>query len=150
MSCKATTYCNTISAFIDCTPKIYQGEDYYLEIQFFGEDEMPLDLSEFDGIFMCLYTDGFNYGTYQWPEAEGSGLITIIQDENTGGIVDEGIISISIPASQTKKFLTGPMYSEIKFKKNSEVTGEDPIYKTIGCLKIGEVKKSLTRNISDF
>ena len=48
------------------------------------------------------------------------------------------------------KFLTGSLYAEIKFKQNSETTGGNPVYSTIGCLNIGNVKQSLTKDVNDF
>jgi hypothetical protein len=150
MSCKATTYCSTITAFIDCVPKLYQGEDYYLEIQLFDEEGMPLDLSQFSGILMHLYTDGFSYGNYVWPETTSSEPIIIIQSEDSSGPIDVGIIAFNISSELSRRFLTGPIYAELKFKKDSETTGGNPTYKTIGCLKIGEVKQSLTKDVTQF
>lgn len=150
MSCTSTTYCKTITAFIDCVPKIYQGEDYYTEIQLFDEEGKPLDLSEYSGIFMHLYTDGFSYSNYKWPEEEGYEPIIIIQTEDTSGPIDVGIIAFNISSELTRRFLTGPVYAELKFKKDSEITGGNPTYKTIGCLKIGEVKQSLTKDVTGF
>ena len=150
MSCTATTYCSTITALIDCVPKLYQGEDYYLEIQLFDEEGKPLDLSQFSGILMHLYTDGFNYGNYTWPESETTEPIIIIQSEDTSGPVDVGIIAFNISSELSRRFLTGPIYAELKFKKDSETTSGNPTYKTIGCLKIGEVKQSLTKDITGF
>lgn len=150
MSCTATTYCSTITAYIDCVPKLYQGEDYYLEIQLFDEQGIPLDLTQFSGILMHLYTDGFNYAVYTWPENSSAEPIIIIQTEDTNGPVDTGIIAFNLPSELTRRFLTGPIYAELKFKKESETTGGNPTYKTIGCLKIGEVKQSLTKDITEF
>jgi hypothetical protein len=150
MSCTATTYCSTITAFIDCVPKLYQGEDYYLEIQLFDEEGKPLDLTEYSGILMHLYTDGFSYGNYVWPDNGIYEPVIIIQSEDTSGPIDIGIIAFNISSELSRKFLTGPVYAELKFKKNSETTNDKPTYKTIGCLKIGEVKQSLTKDVTGF
>lgn len=150
MTCQAISYCQSITAFIECVPQIYQGTDYYFEIQLFDEEGEPLDLTEYSGLFMCIYTDGFNYGTYTWPESSNVEPIIIIQSESTDGLVDVGIIAFNISAEQSARFLTGPIYAEIKFKKDSETTGGNPVYTTIGCLKIGEIKQSLTKDVNDF
>ena len=152
MSCTAISNCQQITAFVDCIPSIYQGTDYYYEIQLFDEDGEPLDLNQIDGIFMCLYTDGYNYGTYQWPLPTDtvSEPIIIIQSEDTSGMIDVGIIGFNITSEMSAKFLTGNLFAEIKFKEESETTGNPALYKTIGCLTLGQIKQSLTKNINNF
>ena len=59
-------------------------------------------------------------------------------------------IAFNISSELSRRFLTGPIYAELKFKKDSETTGGNPTYKTIGCLKIGEVKQSLTKDVTQF
>jgi hypothetical protein len=48
------------------------------------------------------------------------------------------------------KFLTGSLLAEIKFKQDSETTGEPAVYTTIGCLNLGQIKQSLTKDVNDF
>jgi len=148
MSCTAVSSCQTITALIECVPSIYQGTDYYFEIQLYDEEGIPLDLTEFSGIYMQLYTDGYNYAIFQWPLPTDSDSEPIIIIQN--GQIDVGIIAFNITAEMSSKFLTGSLFAEIKFKKDSETTGGNPVYSTIGCLNIGNVKQSLTRDITDF
>lgn len=147
MGCTAISYCETLSAFVECVSAFYQGTDQYFEIQLFDEEGFPLDLNDYSEILLHLYTDGFNYGQFIWPEQNDKFPIEIIQDENTDGPFDVGIIGINITAELSRRFITGGLFAEIKLKKESETTGGLPTYKTIGCLRLGEVKQSLTKDI---
>lgn len=147
MSCTAISYCETLSAFVECVVSLYQGTDHSFEIQLFDEDGLPLDLSEYSGIYLHLYTDGFNYAQYVWPDDGEKFPINILQEETSDGLVDVGIIGFDISSELSRRFLTGPIYAEIKLKKDSETTGGSPTYKTIACLRLGEVKQSLTKDI---
>jgi hypothetical protein len=147
MGCNAISYCETLAAYVECVSAFYQGTDQYFEIQLFDEEGLPLDLTEYSGIYLHLYTDGFNYAQYVWPYEEGKLSIEIIQDENSDSPIDVGIIGFNISSELSRRFLTGPLYAEIKLKKDSETTSGRPTYKTIACLRIGEIKQSLTKDI---
>jgi hypothetical protein len=150
MSCTAVSYCQSITAFVECIPQLYQGDDHHFEIQLIGQNGLPLDLTLYSGIYVRLYTDGFNYYNFSWPHASGTELLEIIQTEDTNGPVDEGIIAFNVTSEMTSRFLTGSIFAEIKFRQDSETTGSLPVYKTIGCLNLGYVRESLTRDLNDF
>lgn len=152
MSCTAKTYCQSITAFIECIPHLYQGTDYDFQIELYDTDGLPLDLSEYSGIHLHLYTDSYTYGNFKWPYGEDDEdeyilPLEVLQYETTAGQEDIGIIAFNIPSSLSERFLTGSVYAEIKFKKDSKVTGGSPTYHTIGCLNIGTVRESLTKSI---
>jgi hypothetical protein len=150
MSCVSTSYCGSITASIECVPKIYQSMDYEFEIHLSDEDGLPLDLNQVIGIYMRLYGEKYDYLTYIWPDTTDSEPITIIQHEEQGEQVDVGIIAFRIPASETTKMMTGNLLAELKFKViDTNFPGGYKI-KIISCLKIGEIKPSQTRDIIDF
>lgn len=151
-SCKGISSCATITALIECLPSMYQGTDYTFEIQLFDEEGFPLDLTEYSSILLHLYTNGYSYADYKWELTEDDienriFPLEILQYEDTSGQVDKGFISFKISSELSARFLTGPILGEIKFKKESEVTGGLPEYTTIACLNIGTVKQSLTKNV---
>lgn len=146
MGCSSVSYCETITAYVKCIKSLIQGTDNYFKIELYDENGMPIDLNDYDNILIHLYTDGFNYAEYTWPNTDSELQIDILQEENTDGITNKGIIGINIDSSLSRRFITGPLYAEIKLKSLQTTEGEKPIYKTITCLVLGDVKYSLTKD----
>lgn len=171
--CNAPSECGTLTAAVECLAAIVQGEDYDFQIQLNDKYGNPLDLCVYDAIVMKLYGEtvdiGYSpvdYGYWGYPETLMGDIITMPLDilqqgcPSTAPVADQGFIGFHIPHTISRYFNTGTLYAEIKLKE--VVTGspgtfigtyttDDPphvnaIYTTIPCLKIGTVKRSLTRD----
>lgn len=165
-SCSAVSECGSITASIECLASIVQGESYHFEIQLNNIDGTPLDLFQYDGIVMKLYGEGVDlaydpiyYGYWGWPIAFNSEItetLYVLQDiqydtsqPSVPIIINEGIVAFDIDYELTRYFNTGKLYAEFKLKQQNTGTGNfeaQPVYTIITCLKIGNVKKSNTRD----
>lgn len=163
--CNAISECGTITASIECLASIVQGESYHFEVQLNNIDGTPLDLFQYDGIVMKLYGEAVDiayepvyYGYWSWPIAFNSEItetLYVLQEltptggDPTGTYINEGLVSFDIDYELTRYFNTGKLYAEFKFKQQNTGTGDflaQPIYTIITCLRIGNVKKSTTRD----
>jgi hypothetical protein len=164
--CNAISECGSITASVECLASVVQGESYHYEIQLNDIDGLPLDLFQYDGIVMKLYGDAVNldyehlyYGYWGWPIAFNSEItetLYVLQDTQIDTanpsipvIINQGIIAFDISYDISRYFNTGGIYAEIKLKQEESGTGDyisQPIYTIITCLKIGNVKKSTTRD----
>ena len=161
--CNAISECGTITAAVECLASVVQGENYHYEIQLTNADGTPLDLFQYDGIVMKLYGElvdlnyeSLYYGYWGWPTAFNSEItetLMVLQEivSETGGptVLNEGIVAFDIDYDISRFFNTGALYAEFKLKQQNTGTGgflELPVYTIITCLKIGNVKKSTTRD----
>lgn len=158
MPCYSTTSCGSMTAFIDCLPGIYQGGDYQFELLLKDELGNPIDLNTIHGIFMRLFGDKYSYVDYAYPSISDTNPIEILQtnapsgttDTDNNGIIDEGYIAFKLYSEDTLKMMTGNLYAEIKFQIIDTNWPGGIRYKIISCLKIGEIKLSKTKDITDF
>lgn len=164
--CSALSSCETVKAIIECLPTIHQGADYQFTITLLDEDDKPLDLDQFSGIYMCLFGDDISciYANYSTAELTDTEPIDIIQqtvittdnstDTDTDGtteeIINKGQISFKISSDMSKNFLSGNLSAEIKLREEDTNWPNGYKFKVISCLKIGKVKQSKTRDITDF
>ena len=171
--CNAVSECGSITAAIECSAAIVQGEDYDFQIQLYDKDGTPLDLCKYDAIVMKLYGEDVDinyhpvyYGYWGYPEEVLTSKITeslIVYQQGCpppAPVPDQGLIGFHASHEITSHFNTGTLYAEIKFKEVNTgnptyatyVTGSDlpayqnAVYTTITCLKIGTVKRSYTRD----
>jgi hypothetical protein len=163
--CNAISECGTIAAAVECLAAVVQGESYHYEIQLTNADGAPLDLTQYDAIVMKLYGEDVDlsyehlyYGYWGWPfplNSEVQNELYVLQTtelpsgETTPIIVNEGMLAFDLDYELTRYFSTGKLYAEFKLKQQNTGTGgflEQPIYTTITCLKIGNVKSSTTRD----
>lgn len=172
--CNAPSACGTITASIECSAVIVQGEDYDFQIQLNDKDGNPLDLCRYDAIVMKLYGEDVDinyspvsYGYWGYPEQILDSRITenllVLQQgcPPPDPVTDQGLIAFHVSHEISSYFNTGVLYAEIKLKEvatgattyatyTTYTTGTPPfqnaVYTTIPCLKIGVVKRSYTRD----
>jgi hypothetical protein len=171
--CNAVSECGSITAAIECSAAIVQGEDYDFQIQLNDKDGNPLDLCMYDAIVMKLYGEDVDinyqpvyYGYWGYPEEIldsriAENLLLLQQGcPPPDPVTDQGLIGFHVSHEISSHFNTGTLYAEIKLKEVSTgnttyatyVTGSNPtayqnaVYTTITCLKIGSVKRSYTRD----
>jgi hypothetical protein len=151
--CNAVSECGSIYASIECSASITQGESYHYELQLTSPDGTPLDLTQYDGILMKLYGENVDlnydklyFGYWSWPVPIDSFShdLYVLQDVDSSGIINEGIIGFDVDYLDSRYFTTGTLYAEIKLKK--ELVDGTVLYTTITCLKIGKVKTSETKD----
>lgn len=151
--CNAISECGSIYASIECLASIVQGESYHYEMQLTDADGTPLDLTQYTGILMKLYGENVDlnyeklyYGYWSWPVPVDSfsNDLYVLQDIDSTGIINEGIIGFDVDYLSSRYFNTGNLYAEVKLKK--ELTDGTVLYTTIPCLKIGRVKSSETKD----
>lgn len=161
-ACVSLSECGRISISLECSATVLQGESYHYEMQLTASDGTAMDVNEFDAIVLRLYGsnvdinyDTVYYGNWSWPisvDTEITGeLISLQEDQSDGTILNQGMLSFDVSHELTSYFSTGPLYAELKLKKQSAVTGQyalDPEYYIISCLKIGNVKSSHLRDFT--
>ena len=146
-SCYGISACNTLSVFIECLAQIYQGTDASIEMLLSDEEGQPIDINQILEMYISLYGDKYGYLEYVYPDTTGYLPINIIQTVEDNEVVDQGIISIDIPASETVKFMTGGLFAEIKIKMIDTNYPGGFRTKVIACLNIGTIKLSNTKDI---
>jgi hypothetical protein len=161
-ACVSVSECGRLTVYLECSATVVQGENYHYELQLTGPDGLPVDINNYDVIVLRLFGTAVNinyeqlyYGHWSWPveiDTETTGIIYSLQEEQSdGAILNKGIIAFEVSHDLTKYFTTGPLYAEIKLKKENTGTGnylQEPEYYTITCLKIGNVKSSAMRDFN--
>ncbi len=137
----ALTLCGKIIAQVDCVKVIMQDTDGCIDLQFFGIDNKPLDLSKFTEIQIMLY-DEFDctVANFWWPSVPTGckGLImTILQYVNAKGqIVNKGQIRICLDRACTKgspsNIFAEILLTDLTTAGTAETTG-------IPCLQVAKI-----------
>lgn len=136
--------CSKVTAQVDCIKQFLQGSTGCIDIQFFGDNGLPLDLDDYDLIEVLIFNEfDCPIVTYYWPGKPTGGcegfLLEILQYTNTGGdIVNEGLVRICFPAAVTR---TSPstLFAEIRLVQQSTVQQD-----TIGikCIAVAQIIES--------
>ena len=154
--CNAPSTCGTITASVACLPSMTQGENYNFEVQLNDAAGNPLDLCQYDAIVMKLYGEAVDmeyeniyYGYWGYPSGLSSEInetLNVLQEGcPPDSVTDQGLVGFDISYDISRYFNTGALYAEFKFKE--DIPGAEPVYTIITCLKIGNVKKSTTRDL---
>jgi hypothetical protein len=137
----ALTFCGRIIAQVDCIQIIMQGTNACIDIQFFGKDGKPLDLTKFTEIQIMLYNElDCTIANFWWPDiptgCKGL-LMNILQYTDAKGVIhNKGLIRICLDPACTK-IGPGGIFAEILLHELT-TTG---IPETLGisCLQVGKI-----------
>ncbi len=143
LTCVLST-CAEIIAQVDCTINILQGATGCLDIQFFGKDELPLNLDRFSEIQVLLFDElecGLvNFWYPSVPTGEKGFLIQILQETDTSGdITNKGLIRICLTKECTGTS-PGNIFAEIRLTEPIDGDGEE-IY-GVSCLYVAKILES--------
>ena len=140
----ALTLCGRIIAQVDCIIIIMQGTNGCIDLQFFGKDGKPLDLTRFTEIQIMLYNEyDCTIANFWWPEiptgCKGL-LMTILQYTDAKGVIhNKGKVRICLDAACTK---TSPssifaeiLLTELTTAGTAETSG-------IPCLQVARITRS--------
>jgi len=161
-ACSSVSVCGKLSVYLECSASVVQGETYNYEMQITNADGTPADLDDYEAIVIRLYGtavdlnyDTLYYGYWSWPDAVNSEttepLYSLQETQSDGSILNQGIVAFTADSELTAYFTTGPLYAEVKLKKQATGTGNYyalPEYFIITCLKIGSVKASQMRDFN--
>ena len=112
------TYCGRIIAQVDCIKYIMQGTTACIDIQLFGNNDLPLNLDNFCDIHIQLTNELECVVTNFWypdiPSGAKGFLIDILQFTDTSGVIhNEGLIRICLSAACTAATGPGAISAEI-------------------------------------
>ena len=137
----ALTLCGRIIAQVDCVKIIMQGTNGCIDLQFFGEDNKPLDLTKFTEIQIMLYNEfDCTIANFWWPSiptgCKGL-LMTILQYTDAKGVIhNKGMIRICLDPACTKTSPTGIfaeiLLTELTTAGTAETSG-------IPCLQVAKI-----------
>ena len=161
-ACVSVTECGRLTVYIECSATVVQGESYHYEMQITEPDGTAVDIDQFNAIVLRLYGtavdlnyDTLYYGYWSWPDPVNrevtEPLYSLQETQSDGTILNQGIIAFDADHELTSYFTTGPLYAEIKMKKQPSGTYDYlamPEYYIVTCLKIGNVKASQMRDFN--
>ena len=155
----ALTFCGRIIAQVNCITYIMQGTTACIDIQLFGTDDKPLDLTQFCNIHLQLFNElDCVVANFWWPSIPSGSkgfLIDILQyTDSKGKIHNKGMIRICLSAACTKT-TPGGLFAEILLTEcagntgdptgvgptGSFPTGTQEIF-GISCLEVGVILES--------
>ena len=174
MSCQSiiSSSCKQITASINCIPEIYQGFNYYFEIQLLDKNLFPLDLNSLREIYIGIY-DIRNevFATFLYPLIEVNNSFESFNSLTVGmndlfnndieilqisSIIDnievfenKGKIKILLNSKMTNLTLVGALFCEIKLIKGLESNQLKNEIIIIKSLKLGNVLKSKLQNLDN-
>lgn len=140
--------CSRIFAQVDCIKYIMQGTSNCIDIQLFGLDEKPLDLTKFSTIQIQLINEieavvaNFWYPTVP-SGAKGFDLEILQYNTTSGNTVNKGLIRICLPTNATYT-TPGSIFAEILLKEDL-VTGEDELIDNsfgVPCFYVAKILES--------
>lgn len=139
----ALSVCARIFAQVDCIKDILQGTTACIDIQFFGTDELPLDLDRFSDIQVLLFDElecGLaNFWYPDIPTGEKGFFIEILQQTDTSGnVTNKGLIRICLSKECTSTS-PGNIFAEIRLTEMT--SGGEEIY-GISCLQVAKILES--------
>ena len=137
----ALTLCGRIIAQVDCVKIIMQGTNGCIDLQFFGTDNKPLDLTKFTEIQIMLYNEfDCTIANFWWPSiptgCKGL-LMTILQYTDAKGVIhNKGMIRICLDPACTKTSPSG-IFAEILL---TELTTAGTVETSgIPCLQVAKI-----------
>jgi len=142
----AMSTCSTIYAQVNCILTVLQSTTGDILIQFFDENQEPLDLDRFSKIQILLFDElGCGIVNFWWdsvPTGETGFLINIIQTTSgTGTFENKGLLSIHLSKDCTK-ISPGLIFAEIlltEFNPNESIIG-------IPCFQVAKILESKIYN----
>lgn len=124
---------------------IYKGEDKVIRLTI-SQDGTPLDLSEFNGILVILYSKATDreIAKFSLNEREGYDEIALI---DAGA---DGVLEINLQADDTRYAENGDVDAEIKVQQEDLDFSNDTFHTISRGIAIGEMRNSITKLIDDL
>ena len=140
----ALTLCGKIIAQVDCIKIIMQGTSACIDIQFFGIDSKPLDLSKFTEIQIMLYNEyDCTIANFWWPDVptgcKGFPMTIMQYIDDKGRLHNEGLVRICLDTACTKISPTA-IFAEILLTELTTAGTAETF--GISCLQVAKIAPS--------
>ncbi len=140
----ALTLCGRIIAQVDCIKIIMQGTSACIDIQFFGADGKPLDLSKFTEIQIMLYNEfDCTVANFWWPDVptgcKGFPMTIMQYIDDKGRLHNEGLVRICLDTACTKISPTA-IFAEILLTELTTAGTAETF--GISCLQVAKIAPS--------
>ena len=140
----ALTLCGRIIAQVDCIKIIMQGTSACIDIQFFGIDSKPLDLSKFTEIQIMLYNEfDCTVANFWWPDVptgcKGFPMTIMQYIDDRGRLHNEGLVRICLDTACTKISPTA-IFAEILLTELTTAGTAETF--GISCLQVAKIAPS--------